>query len=79
MKINNIFFGHKYTKYRFLLFLVAIQIYIIKEPNYSILEENLLVKKRLRPFLYLFDKSIKINNTILNIIMNAYLVILNIL
>ena len=72
MKINNIFFGHKYTKYRFLLFLVAIQIYIIKEPNYSILEENLLVKKRLRPFLYLFDKSIKINNTILIFEPNKY-------
>ena len=72
MKINNIFFGHKYTKYRFLLFLVAIQIYIIKDPNYSILEESLLLKKRLRPFLYLFNKSVKINNTILIFEPNKY-------
>ena len=65
MKIKNFFFGHVYLKYRFLLFLFAIQIYIIKEPNYSILKENFLLKTRLRPFKDLFNKKSKKNNTIL--------------
>ena len=84
MKLKNIFFGHNYTKFRFLLFLLAIQIYIIKDPNFSISKENFLVKKRLRPFSDLVNKNLKKKTQYLflnqiNFIMNAYLATLNIL